>query len=170
METKEDVKIVVSLKHLSNFWRTLDRPLIQGDINLILTWSEKFVLSARAYKEKFVATGTDQNPQFVEINDPTKAIILMTDLKLYVPVVTLSTKNDNKILEQLRIVFNRTIEWKKCRSEMTIQTKNHNLTYLIDPTFNKVNKLFVFSFEIENNRTSFSKYYVPNVQMKDSMC
>ena len=48
---------------------------------------------------------------------------------------------------------------------MTIQTKNHNLTYLIDPA--KVSRLFVLSFEIENNRTSFSKYYVPNVQMKD---
>ena len=70
-----------------------------------------------------------------------------------------------KLLEQFRIVFNRTIEWKKYRSEMTIQTKNHNLTYLIDPT--NVSRLFVLSFEIENNRTSFSKYYVPNVQMKD---
>ena len=70
-----------------------------------------------------------------------------------------------KLLEQFRIVFNRTIEWKKYRSEMTIQTKNHNLTYLIDPT--NVSRLFVLSFEIENNRTSFSKYSVPNVQMKD---
>ena len=65
----------------------------------------------------------------------------MTDLKLYVPVVTLSTQNDNKILE-LRTVFKRTIKWNKYRSEMTIQTKNHNLTYLIDPTFSKVKILF----------------------------
>ena len=50
---------------------------------------------------------------------------------------------------------------------MTNQTKNNNLNYLIDPTFTKVNRLFVLSFENENDRTSFSKYYVPNVQKKD---
>ena len=47
---------------------------------------------------------------------------------------------------------------------MTNQTKNNNLNYLIDPTFTKVNRLFVLSFENENDRTSFSKHYVPNVQ------
>ena len=50
---------------------------------------------------------------------------------------------------------------------MTNQTKNNNLNYLIDPTFTIVNRLFVLSFENENNRTSFSSYYVPNVQIKD---
>ena len=79
----------------------------------------------------------------------------------------LSTKNDKKHLEQLRTGFKRTIKWKKYRSEITNQTKNNNLNYLIDPTFTKVNRLFVLSFENENDRTSFSKYYVPNVQIKD---
>ena len=50
---------------------------------------------------------------------------------------------------------------------MTNQTKNNSLNYLIDPTFTKVNRFFVLSFENENDRTSFSKYYVPNVQIKD---
>ena len=50
---------------------------------------------------------------------------------------------------------------------MTNQTINNNLNYLIDPTFTKVNRLFVLSFENEDDRTSFSKYYVPNVQIKD---
>ena len=50
---------------------------------------------------------------------------------------------------------------------MTNQTKNNNLSYLINPTFTKVNRLLVLSFENENDRTSFSKYYVPNVQIKD---
>ena len=61
----------------------------------------------------------------------------MTDLKLYVPVVTLSTQNDNKILE-LRTVFKRTIKWNKYRSEITNQTQNNNLNYLIATTFAKV--------------------------------
>ena len=50
---------------------------------------------------------------------------------------------------------------------MTYQTQNNNLNYLIDPRFTKVNRLLVLSFENENDRTSFSKYYVPNVQIKD---
>ena len=50
---------------------------------------------------------------------------------------------------------------------MTNQAKNNNLNYLIDPTYIEVNRLFVFSFENENDRTSFSKYYVPNVQIKN---
>ena len=86
---------------------------------------------------------------------------------MYVPVVTLSTENDKKLLEQLRKGFKITNIWNKYMSEMTNQTKNNNLNYLIDPMFTKVNRLFVLSFENENDRTSFSKYYVPNVQMKD---
>ena len=50
---------------------------------------------------------------------------------------------------------------------MTNQTENNNLNYLIDPTFTKVNRLLVLSFDNENDRTSFSNYYVPNVQIKD---
>ena len=50
---------------------------------------------------------------------------------------------------------------------MTNNTKTNNLNYLIDPTFNKVNRLFVLSFENEEGRTSFSKYYTPKVEVKD---
>ena len=97
----------------------------------------------------------------------TDAIFKITDTKLYVPVVTLSTKDDNNFLEQLKSGFKRTIKWNKYRSEMTNQTKTNNLNYLIDPTFNEVNRLFVLSFENEEDRTSFSKYYTPKVETKD---
>ena len=50
---------------------------------------------------------------------------------------------------------------------MSNQTINNNLNYLIDPTFTNVNRLFALSFENENDRTSFSKYYVPKVEIKD---
>ena len=86
---------------------------------------------------------------------------------MYVPVVTLSTEDDNNFLEQLKSGFKRTIKWNKYRSEMTNQTKTNHLNYLIDPTFTKVNRLFVLSFENEEDRTSFSKYYVPKVEIKD---
>ena len=86
---------------------------------------------------------------------------------MYVPVGTLSAENDNKLLGQLKIGFKRTIKWNKYRSEMSNQTKNNNLNYLIDPTFANVNRLFVLSFENEDDRTSFSKYYVPKIEIKD---
>ena len=83
------------------------------------------------------------------------------------PDVTLSTKDDNIFLEQLKSGFKRTIKWNKYRSEMTNQTKTNHLNHLIDPTFTKVNRLFVLSFENEEDRTSFSKYYVSKVEIND---
>ena len=83
------------------------------------------------------------------------AAFRIKDFKLYVPVVTLSAENDNKLLEPLKTGFKRTIKWNKYRSEMSNQTKNNNLNYLIDPTFTNVNRLFVLSFETEDDRTSF---------------
>ena len=62
-------------------------------------------------------------------------------------VVTLSIKDNNNFLVQLKSGFKRTIKWNKYRSEMTNQTKTNHLNYLIDPTFTKLNKLFVLSFE-----------------------
>ena len=81
------------------------------------------------------------------------------DTKLYVPVVTLSAEDDNKLLEQLKLGFKKTIKWNKYRSEMSNQTKNNNLNYLIDSTFTNVNTLYT--------KTSFSKYYVPKVEIKE---
>ena len=101
-----------------------------------------------------------------KINNPAGPTFKITDTKLYVLVVTLSTENDNKLLEQLKTGLKRTIKWNKYRSEMSNQTKNNSLNYLIDPTFTNVNRLFVLSFENEADRTSFSKYYVPMVEIK----
>ena len=74
---------------------------------------------------------------------------------MYVPVVTLSTQDDNKLLEKLKVGFKRTIKWNKYRSEMSNHTKNNNLNYLIDSTFTKVNRLFVLTFENKDDTTSF---------------
>ena len=96
------------------------------------------------------------------------------DLQLYVPIVTLSKENDITLLVQIKSGFERTIKWNKYRLQMTIQSNNDNLDYLIDWSFTKVNRLFVLSFErIEENnvkkdhRDSFSHYYIPNVKIKD---
>ena len=103
-------------------------------------------------------------------NPPTGLEFQIKDTKLYVPVVTLSKENDQKLLEQLKSGFKRPIKWNKYRSQMTIQPQDNNLNYLIDPTFTNVNRLFVLSFSRNNNtdnRDSFSHYYVPNVEIKD---
>ena len=90
---------------------------------------------------------------------------------MYVPVVTLSKENDKKLLEQLISGYKRTVKWNKYRPQVTIQRQKNNLNYLIDPTFTKVNRLFVLSF-VRNtegdHRDSFSHYYVKNVEIKDS--
>ena len=107
------------------------------------------------------------NPLEPAIYALTNATFKITDTKLYVPVVTVSIQGDNKLLEHLKTGFKRTIKWNKYRPEMSNQTKNNNLNYLIDPTFINVYRLFVLSLENEDNRISFSKYYTPNVEIKD---
>ena len=168
-KTKKNLKIVVPLKYLSDFWRSLDMPFINCEISLTLTWSTSYVLTdIKTQTARNADPNVDPPIEARERTDaPTNAIFKITDTKLYVPVVTLSTKDDNNFLEQLKSGFKRTIKWNKYRSEMSNQTKTNHLNYLIDPTFTKVNRLFVLSFENEEDRTSFSKYYVPKVEIKD---
>ena len=160
-----DAKVVIPLKHLSNFWKSLDIPLINCEVELILTWYKNCVLAD-------MTVNADADTATVA---PSGATFKISDTKLYVPVVTLSNENDTKLLEQLKTGFKRTIKWKKYRSQMTVQLQNNNLNYLIDPTFTNVNRLFVLSFRriagenntIKDRRDSFSHCYVPNVWIKD---
>ena len=100
-------------------------------------------------------------------DSPGSAAFKIKDCKLYVPVVTLSAEYDNKRLEQLKTGFKRTIKWNKYKSELSNQTENNNLNYLIDPAFTNVNILFILTVENEDDRTSFSKYYVPKAEIKE---
>ena len=79
-----DVKVVILLKHLSNFWRALNIPLINCEVESILNWSNNCVLA-----DMTVNTGV--NPAIVA---PSGATFEITDTKLYVPVVSLSKEND----------------------------------------------------------------------------
>ena len=98
------------------------------------------------------------DPPIAATASPTDAKFEITDFKLYVPVVTLSAENDNKLLEQLKSGFRRSIKWNKYMLQMSNLNKNNNLNYLIDPTFSNVNRLFVLSFENEDDRTFYYKY------------
>ena len=88
-DNEEDVKIVVPLKYLSNFWRTLELPLTNCEVNLIFTWSSTCVIT----------NSTGAGP------------FAITDTKRYVPVVTLSTQENTKFLQQLKSGFKRVINW-----------------------------------------------------------
>ena len=138
----KDVEIIVPLKYLSNFWRTLEMPLINCEVNLILTWSKDCVITNSTGEGKFAITET----------------------KLYVPVVTLSTKDNEKLLQQLKSGFKKTIIWNKYESSIKTFVQNRYLNYLINPSFQGVNRLFVLSFENENDRTSHSTYYLPKLK------
>ena len=121
-------------------------PLINCEVELILTWSKNCALA------DMTAKNPRNNNDLPEVVPPTGLEFQIKETKMYVPVVILSKENDIKLLEQLRLGFKRTIKWNKYRSQMSIQNNNNNLNYLIDPTFTKVNRLFVLSFErIEEN-------------------
>ena len=96
--TKNDLKIVVPLKYLSNFWRSLNIPLINCEVELILTWFKNCVLIEKLTRED----NCNDNTIVYEINNPENAIFQITDTTLYVPVVTLSKENDIKLSEQLK--------------------------------------------------------------------
>ena len=142
---EKDVEIMVPLKYLGNFWRTLEMPLINCEVKFDLTWSSTCVITG--------STGTGRFP--------------ITDTKLYVPVVTLSTQENTKLLQQLKSGFKRVINWNKYLSKPELLRLNPNLNHLVEPSFQGVNRLFVLAFENDDQRTSHSSYYLPNVEIKD---
>ena len=92
--TKNDVKVVVPLKQLINFWKSLNIPSINCEVELILTWFKNCVLIDKSTRE------ADYDAPIVrEIDNPENAIFEITNTKLYVPVLTLSKENDIKLLE-----------------------------------------------------------------------
>ena len=104
----------------NDFWRTLEMFLINCEINLILTWSTNFIFSATG-ETKFA----------------------IADTKRYVSIVTSSTLDNAKLLEQLKSGFKRTINWNRYQSKVSPERENHYLDFLIDPSFQGVNRLFV---------------------------
>ena len=137
----KNVEIMVPVKYLSNFWRTLEMSLINCEIN----WSEDYVI---------VATN-------VAAESTTFSII---DTKFYVSVVTLSTQDNVKLLEQLKSGFQRTINWSKYQPKVSTERPNQYLDFLIDPIFQGLNKLFVLSFENEAQITSYKTFFDQSVR------
>ena len=123
-------------------------PLINCEFNLILTWSSTSVLISTNVQ--------NQNATFA-----------ITDTKLYVPIVTLSTQDNTKFLQRLKSGFKRVINWNKYFSKPELLAQNPNLKHLVEPSFQGVNRLFVLAFENDDDRTSYDEYYLPAVEIKD---
>ena len=85
---KNGTEVVVLLKQLSNFWRTLNIPMINCEMELVLTWYKNYVLADVTVRD----AGNNDDPSAIVA--PTGLEFQITDTKLYVPVVTLSTEND----------------------------------------------------------------------------
>ena len=114
-------------------------------MNLELIWSKDCVITNSTGEGKFQITET----------------------RLYVPVVCLSTQDNTKLLQQLKSGFKRIVNWNKYESSVKTFAQNRYLNHLINPSFQGLNRLFVLSFENENDRTSHSTYYLPKVEIKD---
>ena len=127
-----NVEVTILLKHLRDFWRFPDLPLTNCETEFHLSWAKDCVLMQN-YDN---VTGTN---------------FMITSTKLYVPVVTLPINDNIKFLENIKQGFKRTISWNKYRFETTMQPKNNNLDYFIDPTFRNTNRLFVLSFKNDDN-------------------
>ena len=91
----------------------------------------------------------------------------ITKTNLYVPIVTLSTKDNAKLLSQLKSSFKRTISWNKYLPKPELLAQNANLNHLIEPSFQGINRLFVLAFENDDHRISNKRYYIPNIEIKD---
>ena len=90
----------------------------------------------------------------------------ITDTNFYVPVVTLSTQDNVKLLKQLESGFKGTVNWNKYQSKVTQQILNRNLDFLIDSSFQGVNRLFVLSFEDRRVRETYKQYFLLTVEVK----
>ena len=146
-------------------------PLINGERELDLSLSEERILSPILITPK-IAGNPNARPHVPdrEARQTTGATFQITNSKLYVPVVTLSINDNIKFSENINQRFIKTISWNRYRSEITTQPKNNNLDYLIDPTFRKINRLFLLLFKNGSNdptRDSIDEYYMLLVEIKD---
>ena len=164
-----NVKLVVPLKYVSNFFRSLELPLVNCKIDLELTWHKDdcMISSANAAAGQVVS-------------------FMITSTKLHVPVVTLSTKDNTNLTKQLNEGFKRTIYWNQYVSKPFPETphKNTGITrFSLDAAFQGVNRLFLLAFEdtradetadapaprnlVANRviRDSYRKYFAPRVDI-----
>ena len=146
----KNTKIVVPLKYLSNFWRSLEMPLINCKIHIELNWIEDCILSSAGNSTKF------------KITDP----------KSHVPIVTLSTKDNVNLTKQLSNGFRRTVFRSSYRTiPAKVIDNDTNIYVLLRASLQSVRKLFVHAHNAtDNNEAGIKitrKYFPPRGEIKD---
>ena len=147
-------KLVIPLKYLSNFFRSLEIPLINCKINLELNWSQNCALATHA------GNGGD-------------ITFTITDARLYVPIVTLSSKDTSHLSKLLSEGFKRSVFWNKYHVKDTERTAatNRTLRILVDASVPGVNRLFILPFTAADQaantayRDSYRKFYLPRTSI-----
>ena len=157
----KNAKIVVPLKYLSNFFRSLEMPLTSCEIHPELNCNNNCVM----YGADTYDGGDNANNREITFK--------ITSTRLYVPIVTLSTKDNENLAKQLSKGFKRSVYWNECKSK--IETKNldaNNVSrFPLDDSFQEVNRLFVLAFSNTDGnanqveRDSHRKYFLPRVNM-----
>ena len=163
-----NVKLVVPLKHVSNFSRSLEMPLVNCKIDLELTW----------HKDCMISSANAAAGQVVSF--------IITNTKFCVPIVTLSTKDNTNLTKQLNEGFNRTIYWNQHVSKPFPEAPHQKTSitrFALDAAFQGVNRLFVLAFDdtaadeaadapapryLAANqviRNDYRKYFVPRVDI-----
>ena len=149
------VKIAVPLKYLSNFWRSLEMPLMNCKVELSLNWYETFLLTTA-----------------------TTATFEIIDAKLYVPIVTLSVEDNSKLLKLLNKGLKRPIHWNEYKVtpnkivEIAAANDEKYIRELLDSSCQGVNRLFVLAYDntAGNNQVSvdsYKKYFLPRVKINN---
>ena len=143
-----NVKIAVPLKYLSNFFRSLEMPLINCKIKLNLTWKKECILS----------TAVDN------------AAFIINDTKLYAPVVTLSIEDNKDFIGQQNKGFQRSVYWNEYKTKEINEDAGANVFKYInlDPSFQVVNRLFVMAYNRVDGQPTGNgqrKYYLPRISL-----
>ena len=152
-ETKNGVKIAVPLKYLSNFWRSLEMPLINCKVELSLKWYERCLLTTA-----------------------TTATFRITDAELYVTIITLSIEDNSNLSKLLKEGFKRPIYWNeyKVTPNKIVEIADANdvkyIRELLDSSCQGVKRLFVLAYNntAGNNQVSvdsYKKYFLPRVKI-----
>ena len=137
----KNTKIVVPLKYLCNFFRLLEMPLINCKLHLELNWNNNCVM----YGADTYAGGDNVSNR--------ETTLKITSTKLYVPIVTLSTKDNVNLTKQLNEGFKRSVYWNEYKSKIETKEAEANKVkrFPLDASFQGANRLFVLAFNNDAN-------------------
>ena len=159
-----EVEINVPFSYLSNFWRTLEFPLINCEVELQLKWSPHCVLGWQVTQTQL----TDDITAPAELAGNNDISFRITDTTTYVPVVTLRSIEGDKLLRKLERGFTKTVNWNRPRVNFIRVNSNVNMDILLDASFQGINRLFLLAYNLKVNAIEGGaepRNYTQNIMM-----